>query len=83
MAKKKANNTPQQGQLFETAPQKYGWQPVISARKGTVMVVMNEDVTVSSVREENGSIYLSYNDPTTGTKTEQLYNHTDSIYVKL
>jgi hypothetical protein len=64
-------------------PCKYGWREVQEARKGTIMVVMSEDVKVLDVRRDNDSIYLAYNDPETGKKTEQLYSHTDSIFVKL
>jgi hypothetical protein len=64
-------------------PRKYGWQPVQEARKGMVMVVMSEAVKVLDVRQDEDCIYLSYTDPGTGKRTEQLYSHTDSIFVKL
>jgi ribosomal protein L13 len=62
---------------------KYNWQPVQEAQRGTVMVVMSETVTISGVRQDDDCVYLAYNDPGTNKKTEQLYSHTDSIFVKL
>jgi hypothetical protein len=66
----------------KVAQPSYQWQPVTTAHKGTVMVVMNEEVTISAVREEDDCIFLAYVDPVSEKKVEQLYNHQDFIYVK-
>jgi hypothetical protein len=66
----------------KVAQPSYAWQPVTTAHKGTVMVVMNEEVTVLGVREEEDCIFLAYVDPASGKKIEQLYNHQDFVYVK-
>jgi len=84
MAKKKSKtDQAYQGQLFGTNEKQYDWLPVQDARKGSIIVVMNTAVTVQSVRQDENCVYLTYVEPGSKMKTEQLYNQHDFVYCKL
>lgn len=84
MGRKKATttNAAYQVQLFGNQEKLYDWRPVQDAHKGMVIVTQNESVTVLAVRQDDDCIYLTYTEPGAG-KTEQLYNLTDYVYMKL
>jgi len=81
--KKSTTNATYQHELFGTPQTRYGWQLVTDAHKGSIIVTQNEEVIVSGVRQDENCVYLTYTEPGTGKKNEQLYNLTDYVYAKL
>jgi hypothetical protein len=75
----------QQQQLFaQSQPQtRYGWKSITKIQRGEIIVVMEQEVKILGLKEDNDSWTVSYTDPTTGKKTEQIYNAIDSVYAKL
>jgi hypothetical protein len=74
----------QQQLLFARQQTAYTWKNVQAIQRGMVIVIMQEDVRVLGVKpDDDDCLFLSYTDPLTNTKTEQLFNHTDYVYTKL
>lgn len=76
-------STQQQQLLFARQQTTYAWKNVQSIRRGMIIVIMQEEVRVLGIRPDNDDyLFLSYTDPITNTRTEQLFNHTDYVYTK-
>lgn len=76
-------STQQQQLLFARQQTTYAWKNVQSIQRGMIIVVMQEEVRVLGTKPDNDDyLFLSYTDPITNTKTEQLFNHTDYVYTK-
>jgi len=74
---KKQKSTAAQGHLF-TMDNPYGWRSVREVTKGTSIVIHEQEVKVTGVRQVGDDVYLSY----PGTKDE-LYRTSDFVYAKL
>jgi hypothetical protein len=77
------NISDQQAQLFATQQNVFGWKSVLQAKRGDIIVVMNEEVKLLNVRQSGDELILVYNDPVTNNRVEQLYRAHDSIYCRL
>ncbi|GCE30545.1 hypothetical protein KDA_60290 [Dictyobacter alpinus] len=73
----------QQHMLFAQQQTTYAWRNVQLIDRGSIIIVMQEEVRVLGSRQDSDCLYLSYTDPVSGTKTEQLFNLTDYVYLKL
>lgn len=73
----------QQQLLFARQQTIYAWRNVRSVARDNVIIIMQQEVRVLGVRQDNDDVFISYTDPTSGTKTEQLFNLTDYVYLKL
>ncbi|GCE22630.1 hypothetical protein [Dictyobacter kobayashii] len=77
------NKQEQQQLLFASQQTIYVWKNVQLIERGSVIIVMQEEVRVLGVRRDSDYLFLSYTDPISGTKTEQLFNLTDYVYLKM
>jgi hypothetical protein len=73
----------QQHMLFARQQTAYTWKNVQLVERGNIIIVMQEEVRVLGIRKDSDYLYLSYTDPVSGTKTEQLFNLADYVYLKL
>ncbi|GHO83751.1 hypothetical protein [Dictyobacter formicarum] len=73
----------QQQLLFARQQTTYAWRNVRTVVRDNVIIVMQQEVRVLGVRRDSDFVFLSYTDPTSGTKTEQLFNLADYVYLKL
>ncbi|GCE08526.1 hypothetical protein [Dictyobacter aurantiacus] len=73
----------QQQLLFARQQTTYTWRNVRSVARDNVIIIMQQEVRVLGVRQDSDDVFVSYTDPSTGTKTEQLFNLTDYVYLKL
>ncbi|GAC1359791.1 MAG: hypothetical protein NVS2B12_21090 [Ktedonobacteraceae bacterium] len=74
--------TNSQQQLFASDQNQYTWKSVQQMRRGEVIVVELHDVKILSTRQDGDYWLLSYTDPFSDKKTEQLYNANDFVYAK-
>ena len=72
-----------QQQLFASSQTRYGWRSVQQLQRGQCIVVMQKVVKVLGVRHEGDECFVSYTDPDSGKKVEQLYSNHDFVYVQL
>lgn len=80
MATKKKSAS-QQTSLFDGP--RYGWRSVREVERGDSIVVAEQETLVLGVRQHEGSWWMSYTYPRTGTKTEEFYTATDFVYMRL
>lgn len=73
----------QQQLLFARQQTTYAWRNVRSVTRDSIIIVMQQEVRVLGVRQDSDDVFLSYTDPVSGTKTEQLFNLADYVYLKL
>ncbi len=72
-----------QQQLFGSPQNSYGWKSVQEAHRGDFIVVEQQEIRVLGVRHDGNSWFVSYTDPSSEKKVEQLYSATDFVYAKL
>lgn len=83
MVEKSAHKQNQQ-LLFARQQSKYAWKNVQLIQRDAIIVVMQEEVRILGMKpDDDDCLLLSYTDPVTSNKTEQLFNHTDYVYTKL
>jgi hypothetical protein len=83
MVEKSAQQQKQQ-LLFARQQSMYAWRNVQLIQRGSIIVVMQKEVRILGMKsDDDDCLLLSYTDPITSTKTEQLFNHTDYVYTKL
>lgn len=70
--------------LFARQQSMYAWKNVQLVQRGSIIVVMQKEVRILGLKPDDDNwLLLSYTDPITSTKTEQLFNHGDYVYTKL
>ncbi|GCF09639.1 hypothetical protein [Dictyobacter arantiisoli] len=81
MVEKRAQE--EQQLLFARSQTKYAWKNVQSVERGNFIVIKQEEVRILGLKPDNDFLMLSYTDPVSGTKAEQLFNLTDYVYTRL
>jgi hypothetical protein len=80
----KSTRKQQQQLLFARQQTKYAWKNVQLIQRGEIIVVMQEEVRILGMKPDaDDCLLLSYTDPITSAKTEQIFNHTDYVYTRL
>ena len=61
----------------------YEWKSVREVERGDSIVVAQLETLVLGVRQQEGSWWISYSHPRTGTKVEEIYTANDFLYMRL
>lgn len=62
---------------------RYDWKSVREVERGDSIVVAEQETLVLGMRQHEGSWFVSYIHPRTGTKTEEFYTANDFLYMRL
>jgi len=62
---------------------RYRWKSVREVEHGDQLVIAEQETLVLGVRQQEGSWWVSYSHPRTGTKTEEFYTASDYVYMRL
>ena len=86
------SGTAQQQSLFETAHQqslfietqtRYGWKSIKDLQRNDLIVISDKEVKIQNIKRDGDFWQVSYADPQSGEKAEQLYTETDFVYSRL
>lgn len=80
MATKKKRDS-QQVALFDT--HRYGWKSVREVKRDDSIVVAEQEISVTAVRQQDGCWWVSYTHPTTSVKIEELYTASVFVFMRL
>ena len=73
----------QQQHLFTETQAQYGWKSITDVQKGDTIVIIDQELKVLGMKTEENTWFLSYTDPETNKKVEQLYNANDFVYTRI
>jgi hypothetical protein len=79
--RKKPKERAQQPALL-TPGDVYLWIPVRLLERNDTIVVANVEVKVQNMEHRDSEWHVTYLDPITRSRTEQLYNGHDQVYIK-
>ncbi|GHO90572.1 hypothetical protein KSF_006200 [Reticulibacter mediterranei] len=65
-----------------TPSDEYLWIPVKSLERNDTIVIADVEVKVQNIEHRDSEWHVTYLDSTTRSRTEQLYNGHDQVYVK-
>lgn len=77
------NDSAQQQQLFIDTETKYGWKSVKEIQRGDLIVIMDLEVKIQQIKTDEDFWSVTYHDPLSEKKVEQLFTATDWVYAKL
>jgi len=60
----------------------YAWKSIQQITRGSIIVVQQQETKVSNIKQSGNDWIVTFADPTTGEKTEQIYSDHDSLYAK-
>lgn len=79
--RKKTKEHEQQPVLL-TPIDEYLWIPIKLLERNDTVVIADVEVKVQNMEHRDSEWHVTYLDPTTRSRTEQLYNGHDQVYVR-
>ena len=73
----------EQHSLLVAPATSYGWKRVQQVKRGDLIVIADQEVKVLTVKQDREIWWISFTDPTTGSKREQFYSSGDSVYSRI